>query len=378
MAKLQKANLGVPPVGSGGDDQRTANARFNANVDVLNSVVPVEYTYLADSTTLQPFHVGSRFGLSMPAAGKTVTLPLVSSVPVNACVHFFNVGPQVTIGTQGNDGTQIRTLNTGDWVAYIADGGSFWHVAERGRMFPDEIVGGRLTVGGEVIANAQNAFRAAQAEYGVILRNDGQNVYLLQTKKGDSLGGWNDYRPFSWGLADGFVKIDMTGAGCAIGSRPTWLNGLVPWDNGNFNPSGKLNVTGRTDGVAPAAGNVGEIISTSNSTVSLPGNRTPVGTTTLNLAPGEWDVQGSMIFNYNASGVVLNMAFVGVASSSGSLVAGQFAGIDGLSTQGWVTFVTPMVRFRFGSATTIWLNAQAAANANVPGFAQLTARRVAA
>ncbi|WP_428845275.1 hypothetical protein [Burkholderia cenocepacia] len=120
----------------------------------------------------------------MPAAGKTVTLPLVSSVPVNACVHFFNVGPQVTIGTQGNDGTQIRTLNTGDWAAYIADGGSFWHVAERGRMFPDEIVGGRLTVGGEVIANAQNAFRAAQGDYGAILRNDGQNVYLLQTKKG--------------------------------------------------------------------------------------------------------------------------------------------------------------------------------------------------
>nr|WP_249212254.1 hypothetical protein [Burkholderia cenocepacia] len=206
----------------------------------------------------------------------------------------------------------------------------------------------------------------------------GKTSTFCKLKRGDSLGGWNDYRPFSWGLSDGFVKIDMTGAGCAIGSRPTWLNGLVPWDNGNFDPARKLNVTGRTDGVAPAAGNVGEIITTSNSTVSLPGNRTPVGTTTLNLGPGEWDVQGSMIFNYNASGVLLTMAFVGVATSSGSITAGQFAGIDGLSTQGWATFVTPMVRFRFSTTTTVWLNAQAAASAGVPGFGHLTARRVAA
>ncbi|WP_244912055.1 hypothetical protein [Burkholderia aenigmatica] len=148
-----------------------------------------------------------------------------------------------------------------------------------------------------------------------------------------------------------------------------YLGGALP---------GKLDVVGRKDGVAPSAGNVGEIITTSNATISMPGNRTPVGTTILNLGPGEWDVQGSLIFNYNASGVVLTMAFVGVASTSGSLIAGQFAGIDGLSAQGWVTFVTPMVRFRFNSATTIWLNAQAAANANVPGFGQLTARRVAA
>ncbi|MCA8079916.1 phage tail fiber protein [Burkholderia cepacia] len=246
MAKLQKANLGVPPSGAGGDDQRTANARFNSNVDALNSVVPLEYTYLVDSTVLQPIHVGTRFGLSMSGLGKTVTLPLVSSVPVNACVHFFNVGPQTTIGTQGSDGTQIRTLNTGDWAAYIADGERFWHVAERGRMFPDEVTIGSLTVGrdlniggrmlapGEVQSASATAFRAVNGEYGAMLCNDGSNMYFLQTKKGDPWGGWNDFRPFSWGLVDGSVRIDYAAAGCYIGSRPTWKGGLTPWDSGNL------------------------------------------------------------------------------------------------------------------------------------------------
>lgn len=246
MAKLQKANLGVPPSGAGGDDQRTANARFNSNVDVLNSVVPVDYTYLSDSVILQPIHVGARYGLSMPDANRTVTLPLVSSVTANACVHCFNVGPAVVIGTQGNDGTQIRRLNTGDWATWIADGVGFWHVAARGRMFPDEVTLGSLTVGrdlniggrmlapGEVQSASATAFRAVNGDYGALLRNDGSNMYFLQTSKGDPWGGWNDFRPFSWGLADGSVRIDYAAAGCYIGSRPTWKGGLTPWDSGNL------------------------------------------------------------------------------------------------------------------------------------------------
>ncbi|MBO1859344.1 hypothetical protein J4G52_37955 [Burkholderia cenocepacia] len=246
MSVLQKINLGTAPEGKDGDTVRSGNVKVNANVDAIAARTPLEYTYLADSTVLLPLHVGTRFGLSMPGLGKTVTLPLVSSVPVNACVHFFNVGPQTTIGTQGNDGTQIRTLNTGDWAAYIADGGSFWHVAARGRMFPDEVTLGSLTVGrdlniggrmlapGEVQSASATAFRAVNGDYGALLRNDGSNMYFLQTSKGDPWGGWNDFRPFSWGLADGSVRIDYAAAGCYIGSRPTWKGGLTPWDSGNL------------------------------------------------------------------------------------------------------------------------------------------------
>jgi hypothetical protein len=121
--------------------------RFNANVDAIAARVPLEYSYLADTATLLPSHAGFRFGLAMPGPGKVVTLPLASSVPVNGCIHLYNVGPPVRVGLQGSDGTQITYLNTGDWAKYVGDGTAWCHVAERGRLMWDETVGGHLTVG---------------------------------------------------------------------------------------------------------------------------------------------------------------------------------------------------------------------------------------
>ncbi|WP_334068759.1 hypothetical protein [Burkholderia cepacia] len=252
MPALQKINQGTPPSGQDGDSVRTGFAKVNANSDVLAACVALGYKFLSDNSTLTPGDVGTRFGLNMGVGGKVVKLPLASSVSVNACVHFFNVGPPVTIGFQGNDGSQIKQLNTGDWATYVADGGTYWHVAERGRMLWDETVGGNLAVGGTLTAAGavkvgqsvqvaggirtagQDFIRSVSGDYGVILRNDGSNVYLLSTKKGDPDGQWNDYRPLSWGLSDGYVKIDSYGAGCSFGTRPTWMGGLVPWDNGNL------------------------------------------------------------------------------------------------------------------------------------------------
>src|SRR5260370_23248690 len=48
-------------------------------------------------------------------------------------------------------------------------------------------------------------FRAANGNYGVMLRNDGANVYLVQTASGDQWGTFNRFRPFSWGLSAGYV-----------------------------------------------------------------------------------------------------------------------------------------------------------------------------
>lgn len=484
MPQLQKIALGTPPEGRDGDAVRTGFTKVNANVDVLAACVALGYSFLVDSTTLTAANAGARFGLNM-GDGKMVKLPLAASVPGGANLHLFNAASPVTIGLQGNDGTQITVLNKGDWATYCSDGSGYWHVVERGRMLPDEMVSGNLSVGGKVIAvhaanllvNSSGELRnqcwtgvnfgwlngsfgegtqfinaAAintpgyvmdvsdniscasgvqlnlSAEIATLGLNAGQiymkleafnssnsllatfamapitakRDYTLVSVTGKTPGGTayvrvsrvadNAPNVAQWGVAFRRIKLERGQSASlysqeasiqylqnmpAFEGRPTFA-GKVPWDSGNFDPASKLNIAGRTDGVAPAAGNVGEIITTSNSTVSLPGNRTPVGTTTLNLGPGEWDVQGSMIFNYNASGVLLTMAFVGVATSSGSITAGQFAGIDGLSTQGWATFVTPMVRFRFSTATTVWLNAQAGANAGVPGFGHLTARRVAA
>ncbi|KVE87793.1 hypothetical protein WI99_11735 [Burkholderia cepacia] len=163
MPQLQKIAQGTPPSGVDGDTVRTAFAKVNANVDVLSAILALGYNILSDNWTLAPSNVGTRFGLNMGAGGKVVKLPLASSVSVNACVHFFNVGPPVTIGFQGNDGSQVNLLNTGDWATYIADGGTYWHVAERGKMLPDEVVSGfltvakGLTVGGDLVVKGSVA-----------------------------------------------------------------------------------------------------------------------------------------------------------------------------------------------------------------------------
>ncbi|WP_176314748.1 hypothetical protein [Burkholderia vietnamiensis] len=339
MPTLQKINLGTPPAGKDGESTRAGFVKMNANVDVLSaqaaltSVAPI----ISTAIELDSTYLGARVILQ-PTAAATLTWPKASTCSPDGVIMIVNASAYPISHSVRAGDTFVNSVAFGPWETALVstDGVNTWRVLIRSRATSsNEQVSGSLSVGGRLL-----------------------------------VGGAHD---------DGSSDLQVKGTAniSKFSSRPMFA-GNTPWDSGNFDPASKLNIAGRTDGVAPAAGNVGEIITTSNSAVSLPGNRTPVGTTTLNLRPGEWDVQGSMIFNYNASSVLLKMAFVGVATSSGSITAGQFAGIDGLSTQGWATFVTPMVRFRFSTATIVWLNAWAGANADVPGFGHLTARRVAA
>ncbi|HEM7896970.1 TPA: hypothetical protein U2L33_001002 [Burkholderia cenocepacia] len=197
MPQLQKANLGSAPNGDGGDDQRTANVRYNANVDVLAACVALGYSILGDNTTIAPDRVGVRFGLNIGVSGKKIVLPLAGSVMVNACVHFFNVGVGVDIGLQGSDGTQVTALAHGDWVTYGSDGVSYWHVVARGKMLPDEVVSGflsvtrGLSVGGDVAiggrlnsVNSPNILRNSTGE----LRNQcwtGTNFGVVDGTSGE-------------------------------------------------------------------------------------------------------------------------------------------------------------------------------------------------
>lgn len=73
---------------------------------------------------------------------------------------------------------------------------------------------------GEVIgvsSTTPGQFRAIYGNYGVMLRNDGGNVYLLQTASGTPQGNFNGYRPFSWNLSNGAVSLDGTGVGVTCG-----------------------------------------------------------------------------------------------------------------------------------------------------------------
>ncbi|RSB83163.1 phage tail protein [Burkholderia cenocepacia] len=84
---------------------------------------------------------------------------------------------------------------------------------------------GNATFNGGLTSRAMDVngahFRAIFGGYGAFLRNDGTNVYLLSTNKGDQEGQWNDFRPVTWNLETGRVTIDDRGSGTAIGGNTT-------------------------------------------------------------------------------------------------------------------------------------------------------------
>lgn len=156
MSVLQKIIMGEPPGGSGGDNNRVAHTKTNENFGVVERSTPLDIGYFNDSMDLTPDDVGKRFGLWIADAGKVIGLPPASSVRPNSCIHLFNVQEKVSIKLQAGDLSQLTVLNTGDWAKYVSDGVKIWHVAERGKMMWDEVVGGKLTVGSDLFAAAQN------------------------------------------------------------------------------------------------------------------------------------------------------------------------------------------------------------------------------
>ncbi|MCS6516978.1 tail fiber domain-containing protein [Burkholderia thailandensis] len=156
MSVLQKIIMGEPPGGSGGDNNRVAHTKTNENFGVVERSTPLDIGYFNDSMDLTPDDVGKRFGLWIANAGKAIGLPPASSVRPNSCIHLFNVQEKVSIKLQAGDLSQLTVLNTGDWAKYVSDGVKIWHVAERGKMMWDEVVGGKLTVGSDLFAATQN------------------------------------------------------------------------------------------------------------------------------------------------------------------------------------------------------------------------------
>ncbi|WP_186095727.1 phage tail protein [Burkholderia gladioli] len=127
------------------------------------------------------------------------------------------VGPNVAGGNlvlvAGADGRALITsegrMLVGSWNS---DGVSRLQVTGSARA--DGFVSDALDSGGA-------HFRARNGDYGAFLRNDGTNVYLLSTKKGDPSGQFNDYRPFAWNLSTGYVTIDANGRGTTLGGVAT-------------------------------------------------------------------------------------------------------------------------------------------------------------
>ncbi len=147
-------------------------------------------------------------------------------------------------------------------------------------------IAGSIRGTGEIQTTSANAFRMVQGDYGLFLRNDGTNTYLLLTKAGDQYGNWNDLRPLSINNATGGVYLGNVGINGdiaidgkhALRGSDSWLrlNQDFAFSSGVHTPGlfapKSLNVGGvggwsnPGDGNATIAGNVsigGEIQTTS-------------------------------------------------------------------------------------------------------------------
>jgi hypothetical protein len=69
-------------------------------------------------------------------------------------------------------------------------------------------------------------FRALSTNYGVGIRNDDTQTYLLTTNSGNRTGSFNTLRPFSFVNSTGVVTIDATGAGVTFGGSATITGSL--------------------------------------------------------------------------------------------------------------------------------------------------------
>lgn len=105
----------------------------------------------------------------------------------------------------------IRTMYNGTWSAWTKqyDAANKPSPADIGAVNKGgDTMSGTLKVGAEVQSASANSFRIAYGDYGTFWRNDGNNLYLMLTNKGDSYGAYNDLRPLRVSLATGALQSE--------------------------------------------------------------------------------------------------------------------------------------------------------------------------
>jgi len=105
----------------------------------------------------------------------------------------------------------IRTMYNGTWSAWTKqyDAANKPSPADIGAVNKGgDTMSGTLKVGAEVQSASANSFRIAYGDYGTFWRNDGNNLYLMLTNKGDSYGAYNGLRPLRVSLATGALQSE--------------------------------------------------------------------------------------------------------------------------------------------------------------------------
>lgn len=105
----------------------------------------------------------------------------------------------------------IRTMYSGTWSAWTKqyDAANKPSPADIGAVNKGgDTMSGVLKTGAEVQSTIANNFRIAYGNYGSFWRNDGSNLYLMLTNKGDAYGAYNALRPLRVSLETGALQSE--------------------------------------------------------------------------------------------------------------------------------------------------------------------------
>lgn len=177
-----------------------------------------------EGTTALAFNAGD-LAQTLLTAGSLQALPQLSTVNTWTGTNTFNAA--VTIGDATTAHNPVALLQAENLFGQLAAANT-WTAKN---TYTTGVVSSGLDDGG-----AGGQFRATSTNYGVFLRNDNAQAYLLQTAVNDPNGTFNAYRPFSWSLSTGAVTIDGSGVGVTFGGSMTASANVIA-DGGFITPN---------------------------------------------------------------------------------------------------------------------------------------------
>ncbi|MCO7363127.1 phage tail-collar fiber domain-containing protein [Enterobacter mori] len=176
--------------------------------------------------TSQDIFNGQAVGIGDAADLNTYTTPGLYYQPANAQAQTGKNYPEAVAGSlevykhagitqvyrvYNNSRSYIRTMYSGAWSGWAKQYDTL------NKPSPADInavnksgdtMTGTLKVNAEIQAASANGFRIAYGDYGTFWRNDGSNLYLMLTNKGDAYGAYNALRPLRVSLETGALQSE--------------------------------------------------------------------------------------------------------------------------------------------------------------------------
>jgi len=152
------------------------------------------------------------------------------------------------------------------------------------------------------------------------------------------------------------------------------VNTAALTSTGNFTPSQTNGIVGTTTNNNANAGSVGEFVSATASSISLPTN-TPTNITSMSLTAGDWDVSASIGFTTGTTNLTLATGGTSTTSATFGSIGTVFQ-YAGPALNGYTNGI-PVNRLSLSSTTTVYCVASAVfSSGSVTGSCLLRARRV--